>query len=101
MRISGIPHLASEVLFIDHEHIDAPARKLGKKLGPSHAGGLSGPRHGDSALLIPMDGCREAHLICHFMGRLAKRGKQTVRHGDVDVGHLTFLTLQVEASAIV
>jgi hypothetical protein len=30
IRISGLPQLTSEVLFIDHEHVDAPTSKLGK-----------------------------------------------------------------------
>lgn len=70
--MSGIPQLSGEVLLVDDEHVDAAARQLREELRPAHTGCLSGARHRDRALLIPMSRSGEAHLIGHLVGALRR-----------------------------
>jgi len=92
MRTSGIPQLSREILFVDHEDIDTASSEFREELGPSHAGGVGGASHGDPALLIPVDGRGQTHLVGNLVRCLTQGRKQAVRNWDVYVGHRETLT---------
>jgi hypothetical protein len=96
MRTSGIPQLSGEVLLVDHEDVDAPTGEFGEELGSGHACRLGGTRHGNPALLIPVNRRGETDLVGDFIGRLAQRRKEAVGDSHVYVGHSSFSPRMVE-----